>query len=47
MAKTFFRCRVCGDIHFGIAGPVICPNCQTKNAYDPIEKDAAKKSMGF
>jgi hypothetical protein len=47
MAKSFFKCRVCADIHFGNAGPVICPTCQTKDSYMPAEKDAVKKSMGF
>ena len=47
MAKTFFKCKVCGDIHYGNNGPEICPTCLAKNAYEPIEKDSAKKGMGF
>ena len=47
MAKKYFKCKVCGDIHYGMAGPVICPTCQTKDAYESIEKDAAKKAMGL
>jgi len=37
-SKKFFRCTVCNDIHFGIAGPEICPTCQNKNVYIEIEK---------
>jgi rubrerythrin len=47
MAKNFFKCRVCGDIHYGMNGPAICPTCQTKNAYESIDKETAKKAMGF
>ena len=46
MAKTFFKCKICGDIHYGMAGPEECPTCKNKNAYLPIEKEAAKKLMG-
>ncbi|HLC46684.1 MAG TPA: hypothetical protein VJI75_02990 [Candidatus Nanoarchaeia archaeon] len=47
MAKSFYICKVCGDIHYGMKWPEICPTCQTKNAYEAIEKDAAKKQMGL
>ncbi|HLC81436.1 MAG TPA: hypothetical protein VJH68_02155 [Candidatus Nanoarchaeia archaeon] len=46
MVKNFFKCRVCGDVHYGASGPAVCPTCQTKNAYDPISKEIAKKMMG-
>ncbi|MFH0977701.1 MAG: hypothetical protein V1837_00220 [Candidatus Woesearchaeota archaeon] len=45
--KRFFRCKVCGDIHFGAAGPEICPTCHTKNAYLPVSMEEAKKQMKF
>lgn len=45
--KTFFKCRVYGDVHYGVAGPEICPNCHTKNSYDPIDEKKAKETMGF
>ena len=45
--KIFFRCNVCNDIHYGIAGPEICPTCQAKNAYVEIDKEEAKKVIGF
>jgi len=47
MAKKFFKCKVCGDIHFGATGPEICPTCHAKNAYDEIIKEDAKKALGF
>lgn len=42
MEKRFWRCNVCNDVHFGIAGPEVCPTCGAKNAYCEIdEKEAA------
>lgn len=46
MTKKFFRCNVCNDIHFGLAGPKVCPTCGEKNAYVEIEEKEAKKVMG-
>jgi len=43
--KKFWRCNVCNDIHYGMAGPETCPTCQTKNAYVEIEADEAKAVM--
>jgi rubrerythrin len=45
--KKFWRCSVCADIHYGNAGPEICPTCKAKNAYKEIEKEEAKKAMGL
>ena len=47
MTKSFYRCKVCGDIHYGVKGPEICPTCLTKNAYELVDKAAAKKLMGL
>ena len=47
MAKTYFKCKICGDIHYGSSPPDICPTCQNKKVYDPIDKANAKKEMGF
>jgi len=47
MEKKFFKCKICGDVHFGAAGPEICPTCKQKNAYDEISKDAAGKDLKF
>jgi len=38
--KVFWRCSVCNDIHYGLAGPEFCPTCQAVNVY--IEVDVAE-----
>lgn len=43
--KKFWRCNICNDIHYGVAGPEICPTCQAKNAYVEIDKEEAKNVM--
>ncbi len=43
--KKFYRCNVCGDIHWGVNWPEICPTCNTKNAYVEIERIEAGKVM--
>ena len=45
--KKFWRCNVCNDIHYGNAGPELCPTCQTKNAYAEIDAAEAKNVMGL
>jgi rubrerythrin len=25
--KTYWRCTVCGDLHYGVAAPETCPTC--------------------
>lgn len=45
--KKFWRCNVCNDIHYGNAGPEVCPTCFAKNAYVEIEKPEAKKVTGL
>ena len=47
MGKKYWKCKVCGDIHFGMAGPSPCPTCKTANAYVEITAQDAKKAMGF
>jgi len=47
MNKKFFRCNVCNDIHYGIAGPEICPTCLARNAFVEIEENEAKYVMGL
>jgi len=27
MPKKFWRCTVCGDLHYGDEAPEICPTC--------------------
>ena len=45
--KKFFRCNVCNDIHYGAAGPVLCPTCQNENAYVEVDKEEAMKVIGL
>lgn len=45
MAKKFLRCMVCSDIHYGEAGPEVCPTCDSKNAYEEVTVEEAKKAM--
>jgi len=47
MGKKFYRCKVCGDIHFGKEGPETCPTCKTVKAYEPVEKESVKEQLGF
>jgi len=46
MKKTFWRCFVCNDIHFGFRPPEICPTCKVKNAYIEIAAAEAKIITG-
>jgi rubrerythrin len=43
--KKFFRCSVCNDIHYGAAGPAVCPTCGAKNAYVEIDVQEARFVM--
>ncbi len=45
MEKQFWRCTVCNDIHYGIAGPETCPTCQQKNVYVKIDRSEALAVM--
>jgi rubrerythrin len=45
--KKYFRCTVCNDIHYGAAGPVLCPTCQNENVYVEIDKAEAQKVLGL
>ncbi len=47
MGKTFWRCTVCGDVHYGLAGPEECPTCRQKNTYVAITPQEAKLIQGF
>ena len=46
-AKTFWKCKICGDIHYGAAAPELCPTCKQVNSFLPASADEAKKAMGF
>jgi len=45
VAKKFWRCSVCGDVHYGLKGPEICPTCKAKNAFVEITEKEAKKVL--
>ena len=47
MGKKFWRCNVCKDVHYGMAGPEICPSCKAKNAYVEVTKEEAKALTGL
>ncbi len=47
MGKIFFRCIVCGDIHYGLAGPEVCPTCSQLKKYVEVDLNEAKSVMGF
>jgi ferredoxin-thioredoxin reductase catalytic subunit len=42
--KKYWRCFVCGDIHYGIKPPELCPTCLVKNAYVEISSDEAERT---
>ena len=41
--KTYWRCTICGDIHFGVKPPHICPTCNQEDKYEEIAKEEALK----
>jgi rubrerythrin len=45
--KSFYRCTVCNDIHFGNMPPKVCPTCGAKNAYVEVDKNEAGKVEGL
>lgn len=47
MSKNFYRCTVCGDIHYGGNPPETCPTCHNKDVYEEIESDEAKQKLGL
>ncbi len=45
--KQFWKCKVCGDIHFGIEPPSPCPTCKAVDAYERITVEEAKMILGL
>jgi ferredoxin-thioredoxin reductase catalytic chain len=45
MTKKYWRCFVCGDIHYGVKPPEVCPTCLVKNAYVEISSAEAERIM--
>jgi rubrerythrin len=47
MNKKFYKCKVCGDIHFGVMSPDPCPTCKTPHAYEEVDQETVRQQMGF
>lgn len=45
--KKYYKCKICGDIHYGREAPELCPTCKQVKAYLLTTKDEAKKTMDF
>jgi len=45
MGKRFFRCTVCGDIHYGASPPETCPTCRQVNKYVEIDAEEGRRIM--
>lgn len=45
--KQLWKCKVCGDIHFGTAYPSPCPTCKAVEAYEKITLQEAKIILGL
>lgn len=45
--KTYWRCTICSDIHYGVNPPKICPTCQQVDKYVAISEEEAKKLMAM
>lgn len=43
--KTYWYCTVCGDIHYGISPPKLCPTCLVEDVYIQITKEEAFKKL--
>ncbi len=38
--KTYWRCSVCNDLHYGVQAPEKCPTCGVpREQHEPVEKD--------
>jgi ferredoxin-thioredoxin reductase catalytic subunit len=46
MAKKFWRCNVCNDVHYGLKPPAECPTCKAMNAFVEVSEKEAKTVMG-
>lgn len=43
--KEFWRCIVCGDIHYGSEPPGTCPTCMRENVYVKSDPQEARRFM--
>lgn len=45
MNKKLTRCKLCGDIHFGLLAPLECDSCGAKGSYKSITKEEANTAV--
>ncbi len=45
--KTFWRCFICNDIHYGVRPPDLCPTCNVRHAYVRISAREAADLQEF
>jgi len=44
--KKFWRCTVCGDLHYGANAPEVCPTCgQPREKAEEIEREEFLKTF--
>lgn len=43
--KKYWRCTVCGDLHYGVTAPELCPTCKQQDKYVEITKEEFLKSL--
>lgn len=44
--KWLWRCNVCGDLHYGLKAPQVCPTCGANMAFVKIDGEEALKTIG-
>ena len=47
IGKKFWRCTVCGDIHWGNSPPELCPTCMQTRVYAETDAGEAKGLMAL
>jgi len=45
--KTWFRCTVCNDVHYGMVAPEICPTCRNINSFVQVPEIEAEVTGGI
>lgn len=45
--KSFWRCFVCNDIHYGVKPPGLCPTCGVAKAYVRVSPREARAVQGW
>jgi len=45
--KKFWRCTICGDLHYGVQAPEVCPTChQPRDKAMEITKEEFLAALG-